>query len=828
MPFKQSAGRLIASSSYICHSCRIRLLRTSQTALTTGWNSGQRRKPGIDARRYASSKTPPERVTAVIDDETGLDKPVIRYYEKVGKQAPRRLRDEDDFNRSMQSERDAVLAQIEDLETKLADAGKLIDMMDESDGQPSKDISRWAGRAYRTLRRRGGRSVDTQLDDTELPATDLPLIETRHFAKASATQRDAILNLNKYLAAAVKRLEGDSLDWNVVMRVWKHYSAARKILSTNWQAVPPEVWTLLWEIFTPEVNGVNNRMPHIYTLTTDMQAAGVELDSRQRLLALEAMFVSGYEQQAIDNWKRMISSVGADPETRGDYWAIGLRMASLAGDIVRAERAADVLFETVPDADPRLLLPLIKAYAANGAAVDKAWSAYCRLREALGSGMKIEDYDEVIAGFLESSRTEYALHAFVDMMFSGTVDMSDKTRLPNKVANQFFLGKWLKRLIGAGDLDGAFQVLKYMESQHVLAAAIQVNGLIGAWMRSGTAENQQKAEDLAWAMIRSRMVYVDLRKRQKLAQWPVVLELQSEDSAFARSEMDRPDTPQSSLRLVPRATLESFSLLAENYRQRGMHGKLQKLWAAAKRAEIPNATFLLNQLLHSYSAQGKGQDARKLYNAVVKEQGVSPDGATFLECFRAIRSTIAGSQPDVIEVCRQTFGDMAVTRWRLDQRQLAEWLAKMILHTFRGVGDNVGLIVAVRAMRKLFDFQPSESLLAEMSLAIQPRRGGGPSAASRRLLMANAQIEKLLKQRVRERLMEAGPSREEVGDLTPQEAADELSIVLERLLWSGQQMPADEDFSTLFAEAAEQMGVYDVVVDEDPEAVARMKKFWPR
>jgi hypothetical protein len=824
---KPSLSRLTTFPGSICHSCRFRLLRTSQSAKATRCHYSQQRKPVLELRRRLSSKSAKQRTEPVIDDETGLVVPTIRYYEQVGQAAPRRLRDEADFNQSMESEREGVIAQLEDLETKLADMSKLMDEIDGSGGKMDTETAGKTGRALRSLRRRPGRSAVAEPDDDVQAEPGTPRVEPRHFANASTAQREALKSLNRYLAAAVRRIEGESVDANVVMRIWKHYSATRRILSTNWEAVPQEVWELLWEILTPETDGVVNRMPHIHALTTDMQAAGVSLDNGQKLLAVEAMFISGHEKQAIESWRRMVATVGADPETTGDYWVLGLRMTCLAGDVERAERIASNLFEAEPNTDPRVLLPLIRAYMASAGGADKAWTTYQRLRDMLGSDMRIEDYDQVIASFLEASKTENALHAFADMMFSGTVDMSDKTRLPTQVANQFFLGKWLKRLIGAGDLDGAFKVLQFMETHRVLAAAIQVNGLIGAWMRSGLAENQQKAEDLAWAMIRSRMVYVNLRKRQQLVQWPVVLTLDSDETAYKTSERNASVSGQATLKVVPRATLETFALLAENYQRRGLHTKLQELWTAANEAEITNATFLVNQLLRSYFDQGKDVEARKFYDIVVKQQGVSPDGDTFLERFRALRIMSAESQDEAVAMCRQVFRDMVAASWKLNRPQITDWLPKMVLHSFRNVGDPIGLIVALRAMRKLFNFQPSEGLLAEMSLAITPRRGSGPSAATRRLMMANIQIERLLKERIKERRIAAGPAGESKGELSPEESVDELSLVLERLLWLGQKLPADQDFDVLFAKAAEDMGVTDVVVEENEWAVVKKRKYRP-
>ncbi|PHH92255.1 hypothetical protein CDD83_8180 [Cordyceps sp. RAO-2017] len=331
----------------------------------------------------------------------------------------------------------------------------------------------------------------------------------------TVNQRKKIKRLNEALARVsriVKR--GTGLGEKSVSAVYRAYHAARLPLARGWSKVPLDVWDLLWTVFSADESINLNRLSHISALARDMGEAKVELSPAQQVLVIEAVFVDGWTSKAVANWKRCIGSLGDDKaETFQAFWELGARMHSRLGDVETAERSVERLLAR--QLDPRILVPIIETWSQKGSpeAQGKAWGAYRRMRELLGKHMGLSDYDVVIAVFLATNQTENALHAFVDMMSEGRIDMKQQQYMPSVVANKFFVGKWLKRLIGAGDLNGALSVVEYMRHRGVAAAAIQLNGLIGAWQRSGGAEDLKKADALAWGMIESRLRFVRGRKR---------------------------------------------------------------------------------------------------------------------------------------------------------------------------------------------------------------------------------------------------------------------------------------------------------------------------
>ncbi len=694
-----------------------------------------------------------------------------------------------------------VEVQLQRLEKQLRETSDLLKTIEQRGAKSEADRLR--------------RKYEAEEDAEDLAELDLPRIPSAGLKSAIA--RRNVDNLNKVLRRAAHKLKRGKIDGKIVSTLWGRYGVARTALAESWSSVPPRIWECLWDVLASEPENPT-RMPHIYVLAKDMTAAGVPLSGSQQLLAVEAMFIEGRRKEAIDNWKRLAGTLGSQDESFRDYWELGIRMCSISGDLERAERAVETLLRSTPDASPRFLFQLLRGFAGKGMK-DKAWDTYARLRGLLGSSMRIEDYDEVISAFLLAGETEYAFHIFVEMMFSGAINVHGNARLPSSVSNQFFLGKWLKRLIGAGDLDGAHNVLKFMQTKGIMPAAVQVNGLIGAWLRSGTAGNQQEADRLAWKMIESRRVFVDLRRREAALEWPI--RLLGRDNVQPSGE-ESAETGE--LVFVPKATLETYSLMAENYKARGMHRRLEELWVAFKEAEIATDAFMMNQLLESYVMDGNPQGAREMYSFMVHEHQVLPDAFTFLTLYKSLSvnrliwlSLSDEQKAEDALLCRRIFNDMLRSSWAFvgkDDEAVLQDLGRTVLHTFRKVRDLVGLIVALSTLRQVFGFKVSEAITIEMIAETGVRRDS--PRVRKRVFKASEIIEYILARRKEE--LAASGEDEDADIIMPHEKENELASVLEYFfrnkvtrthLTAPDATMTDGEFQTLYDEAAQDLGVDD-------------------
>lgn len=536
-------------------------------------------------------------------------------------------------------------------------------------------------------------------EGSRLPRVSTPQIPEQPW---TLNQRRKIARLNAVIHRTSKDMRRDTdITEKTLLTVYKAYHAARLALAHGWDKVPVDVWDFLWKIFSADESVNANRLSHISMLSRDMSEAKITLNPAQQILTIEAVFVDGWKSKAITNWKRCMSTLGDESsDTFKDFWELGVRMFCRSGDMEQAERAVSKLLDK--GLDPRILLPLIRTLSEKGTAEsqEQAWNTYRRMRELLGQNMKLEDYDQVVSYFLTTNQTENALYAFVDMMSDGRIDLKKQKHMPSVVANKFFLGKWLKRLIGAGDLDGAFEVADFMRKKGVEASPVHLNGLVGAWQRSGGAANMDKADKLAWEMIDSRTRFVRARDSPTGSEGP---------------------TAKSGNAPWPRATLETFSLLAENYRLRGFHNQVEALWQGFQDAKISPDAFMMNQLLESYIQAGQWREAVSLYQSLVAKGRILPDPYTF----SALWKTLAVNRLHIVapenfrqeaEATRQLFAETVKFKEVFAPDGMDGQLARKILHTFRRLNDKAGFLVALTSLRTLFNFLPPETLVMEMIL----------------------------------------------------------------------------------------------------------------
>lgn len=466
-------------------------------------------------------------------------------------------------------------------------------------------------------------------------------------------------------------------------------------------------------------------------------------------------------------------------ETFHEFWELGVRMYCRVGDLEQAQRAVNKLLER--NSDPRILVPLIRTFSELGTedGQERAWALYRQMRELLGRDMKLTDYDQVISYFLTTNQTENALYAFVDMMSDGKIDLKKQKYMPSVVANKFFFGKWLKRLIGAGDLNGALSVVDFMHKRGIEASPIQLNGLIGAWQRAGGADDLEKADELAWAMIESRIAFVEARRDPKAETLPISGEAP-----------------------LPRATMETFSLLAENYRLRNLHEPLQALWKAFRDAEISLDAFMINQLLESYIQSGQSKEALELYRTLVTEQSVKPDPYTFSALWKTLGvNRLHTIHPSALgaeaEPARALFAETAKYSHVFDEGMDGQ-LARKILHTFRRIKDDIGFLVALTALRHIFNFLPSETLVLEMLLGTTKISWDTPSQRGR-VMVAKRNLD---------RSLQAWADGNE-AKLQGERRGEALFEHLHRQFWPTEG--SEDKKRNDFIEVAKKMGVYDIL-----------------
>lgn len=748
-----------------------------------------------------------------IPEQLDGDETTVRYFEQGEDSKIRRMRDGDEFDRSLtQLDTGELRSSISRLKlgSQSQEERDAFDEVIQAMGATFTDI-----RAPEDLEKLSARlkaysaSIDRELEQA---TSDFPddiakeirgiyieddpdaVMEPVQGEKVPAipespwtmNQRRKVSRLNAVLKRVHNELQnGAEISSAHVASVYKAYHSVRLTLARAWSHVPLEAWDFLWKIFSVEESVNIHRLSHVSLLSRDMSEANVDLTPSQQLLTIEAVFVDGWQERAMSSWKRCISSLGEPrSESFQDFWELGVRMHCRLGDLDQAQRALNKLIDR--KSDPRILMPMIRTLSESGTAEnnEKAWAMYRQLRELLGQNMKLADYDQVISYFLATNQVENALQAFVDMMSDGQIDLKKQHFLPSVVANKFFIGKWLKRLIGAGDLGGAYSVVKFMQERGVGASPIQLNGLIGAWLRSGGAENVEKADKLAWEMIEARIDFVKSRMSKSI-------KIQAQE-AWRTTK--------------PRATLETFCLIADSYRLRGLHNRQEALWEAFRDAQISPDAFMMNQLLESYITANQVPEALGLYRNLVHEQGVKPDPFTFSALWKTLNinnfHVAPATTQDDLRTARQLFAETAKYKDVFSSDGMDGQLARKILHTFRRLQDTPATMVALIALKDIFRFLPPDALTLEMSIGTMKLSWDAP-AQRRKLLSAKRELDHALQTTF----------GDQVDQLDGDQRGEALQLFLLRKLGASIE---HENMDELIDAAALEMGVSDLLAP-DPE-----------
>ncbi|KAI0594461.1 hypothetical protein F4775DRAFT_573845 [Biscogniauxia sp. FL1348] len=751
--------------NFVCRSCRSTLQKSSQRPLR--YSSQAAFAQSRQKSTHAPSDEDAERLKTLqtlglLQDES--PKLTVNYFEQGRRGRVRRLRNADEFHQSLTDARD-IETGLKELEQQLEQATQLTKALEELGG----------GERANELRQRFASETDapdlpSDADNNYLSSQTPPVSSLMaHIRDPSIRLRQAesmtITQFNSRVKLLAKKIDSGKITARSILGLWKAYAVLRKQVVRYDVTIPPALWDFLWQVMSLDRPDNADRMTHIYYLAKDMQQVGVPLKPDQQVLAIEAIFIDGWKEEAIESHKRFMPTLGANPDVFFDFWQLGLRMQCLMGNVEQAERMIDAILKSPRKGDPRFIMPYIGLCTKSPETLSKAFGAYRQLRKTLGDSMTIEDYDQIIAYFLLTDHVDLALCIFVDMMKSGAIDLYKKSDYPTSIANPFFFGKWVKRLIGIGDPEGAYKVFLFMRSKNVVPHAIHVNGLVGAWYRSGISRNILQGETVAWLMINARLQYVEMRKRSLAL--PHKVSLRRHGNGW------------------PNATLETFCLVAENYQQRGLHTKMEELWRAFREAELAPDSFMMNQLMLSYLHSGKASHILSLFRGLTEKYSIVPDGQVFMSLWKSltVNRLIHINEDDAkkeASVARGMFSDMMKFAAVFEKGGLDVILARRVLHSFRKVHDTIGQLLAYRALRQIFGVLPPEAVVIELLTGSEDLDKAARGRGVNRLIEARARVDHYLKGKHGE-LVEAGRLGKD-DRLPPEVVREELNNYVELCL----------------------------------------------
>ena len=642
----------------------------------------------------------------------------------------------------------------------------------------------------------------------------------------------------------LRRLVAKPASENYQKKAWQSYIRCKNGAPSFADLMPEEAWNILWRSLLDSQLEDKKRAERLSILSKDIMESGKMLSVSQSVKFVESLSQLGNLDEAVDAWEIQKNLQKRHGRSVSEFDMLGVRLFALQGNPRKAQqKALDVILSGRKDVS-QVIAPVTQAWIRSGgeSGTKHAWAMYLYLRNHLGDEISPDFYDKASMAFLNAGRTDLALAVFKDLMLIGTdskyesvelyrachglvgklqrqsVDAFDLTRvsltalttIPRNFQNKFFYASWMKRLIGKGEVDAAVMVVELMYERGVRPDAKHLNGIIGAWLRSGNAKNQEKAEQLGWSMIQERLEFVQKRQGEK---------------NFTDPNSKAVSKPRTLLYLerglVP-ATIETFSLLLLHYVRRGMLNHVQRLRELLPQAQIWPNTFFMNHLIYAELRRGEHEKSWKIYKSM--SLTVRPDLETFAglwDCQKAHQSKLTMYASDRFPSPRRLFCEMVSWYSQVkskDRREARQAFNKdlydQITRCMCLAKDLEGTLLSLYALKESFDFYPDEDTIRMLILQIASMGTGEQKAPGRRRtrLSGNTQhkahierIAKVLDLLTEERTERLNKKEVEVNEIGIKE--EQLWVLSELLKTVMRRIHHTEKMEKRIDDAAWEMGV---------------------
>ncbi|KAF2806847.1 uncharacterized protein BDZ99DRAFT_479230 [Mytilinidion resinicola] len=553
------------------------------------------------------------------------------------------------------------------------------------------------------------------------------------------------------LLAASKNLD----DADNRRALWKAYSFAKQAHPSLLQYIPDRAWDLLWETQSAITPANPNCMEHQIQLVQDMKSIGRPPTVAQNIAELEATFMTGEHETAIQRWEEEYntrtakSAHGYKPE----YLDLGVRMYALTGNAQRAREVMDELYQAYPGSDPRLMIGVVRAHTRIQYVPDYIWSLYVRLKDRLGPAMTFEDYDTCFVGFLEGSRVDHAVAVFKDMVSIGClarsfmrwqvqqtlkrlramlnvsksleeanmVALSAISVLPRAYHNHIFR-RWMMLTVAKNSPESAAQLLELMFERGLNPGALHFNLVIGALLRSGTETNGEKAALMGWKMVEEALNTSSLQDTE----FQQFYRMQHKPVPKQTGDLDGPLIPFFLARPIPMADVTTFAHLIRHHTRNWEWNHIEYLQTALVRLEKPPIAPLLNALMMVDLRRVKYQEVWNRFDSMTHPPlgfpRVVPNGGTYRVLWKTLRSALGDHHTWDFESLPQPRQLMAMmvewwtehVGWHQTENYLRgltgpnREITGLIQHCFSYTKDVAGALVALHALKTRFGIFPTQ------------------------------------------------------------------------------------------------------------------------
>lgn len=539
----------------------------------------------------------------------------------------------------------------------------------------------------------------------------------------TAEHKAHVRNFNSVLEEAVNT---PVVNATTKILLWRSYRRCCYSIQNFPSMVPTQVWDLLWQ--TQADLSHRHGVKKVLRLAKDMLSqSSTPLSPQQTLTYLECLRLEKYLETAIQCWNENRSSLGGNAQVAKQFWALGVQLYSDSDQPGEAETIALQCLEGSL-ADTAILVPVIDSWARNGTAncLEKAWASYLYFSKKAGTEVNLEDYEKISATLLKHGHSNMALAVFKDTVVRrinrgeydsfhtfqrlasktgeiqssainadevSRVSLNALTVLPRFLKNKFFFASWIKELLGHGQVDAAAQVVELMYERGVKPDAKHLNGIVGAWLRDGSDEARNQAEQMAWSMVNARIDFVRNR----------AMNVNNRDVV---SYANRP---------IPPATVETFSILLLHYTRRCQIDLAENVTKMmSEEALIAPNVFIWNHWLY---AALRAKNLEKVWSLYLHMQRhVQPDLETFACLWDSAKlqwDRSRSAQYEDFPTARRLFKRMPTWMSQLPEAQLIRTkqefsrdLHNQIIRVFCLSHDLPGTLCALYGLVQLFNEYP--------------------------------------------------------------------------------------------------------------------------
>ena len=700
-----------------------------------------------------------------LDEPSSDDQPKIRWYNQLWKGASKRepLDAEDgDMDEGAEVEKmlrekvaelQAVVAELEDERTMIEPILQQLSKEDQEkvraalrEADLTKPDSPSSEREWRMIEDEMMMKIlpKERVESLQLNRQSSLLGEIETLLKLTPTQQRRIRRLNYHLRSITLNRSSAEAKKNL----WQSYARCKDHLPPFTQLLPDEAWDILWASQDDVSFNGQERATHLSILARDIANSGKQLNLRQQIVLIESLSREGHDKEAMDHWQSQQGLIKTTGELPIEYEKLGVALYASQGDPARAQQTALNLLSKGGQDMSHLIVPVMEAWirSADENGPRNAWALYLLLRSRMGTEITSKEYDTIVMSFLHAGQKDLALAVFKDLMLTGEQSKYESTELyktslnivsklhldsttplelteasltaltvlPRRFQNKFFYGSWMKRLIGMGHPDEAAMVVELMYERGVKPDSKHLNGILGAWLRNGTAKDQKKAEVMGWAMIQVRLDQVRTRPPPNIAPSvtvPVVPEV---------------EVPRRINRTVSPATIETFSLLLLYYERRGRVKYVQLLRDFLPLAQIKPNAYFMNHLIYAELRRGEHRQSWEMFKSMSAH--VRPDLETFAclwDCEKAHLNRLSVYTSDRFPAPRRILLEMMSwysalgTKGRDDvRRSFSKELYHQIIRCFCLSRDLEGTIVALYALKENFQSVPDHDTARMVTLQV--------------------------------------------------------------------------------------------------------------